>query len=270
MRNLKSNCIPAPISDTSHINFCAREIGAPVGLHWHDFYEIELIVAGEGVSTINEAEFSFSRGALSFLTPADFHSITPKGEVKLLNLSFSPSAMDNALDASLGFYMLDEETACRMESILSFLGRELSADGTQNKAYVSHLLAVCLIEIARLKKQNAATVSDAPARRLLQYVYAHASEDLSISRVAAEVGFSAGYAGRVFKRHVGKSFKEFLNSLRLRRAKNLLLHTEASVTEIAFSCGFGTVTHFLRVFRKDCGMSPLVYRKSKKTSKVYK
>lgn len=93
------------------------------------------------------------------------------------------------------------------------------------------------------------------------YVESNLEYDLSISDVASLYFYSEVYLGRLFKENVGKSFKEYVNSMRIKRARELLL-SDLSVIEIAERVGYNNVTYFNRVFKSETGKTPVEYRKS--------
>lgn len=76
------------------------------------------------------------------------------------------------------------------------------------------------------------------------------------SEVAAELGISARQLERLFDRHLGTSPKRYAMELRLNRARNLIVQTEQSLSEIAMASGFTSTSHFSRVFRARYGISP--------------
>ncbi|OYP47874.1 hypothetical protein CG709_03195 [Lachnotalea glycerini] len=80
---------------------------------------------------------------------------------------------------------------------------------------------------------------------------------------ASQANMSATYFSRKFKNVTGFGFKEYLCKIRLTEASKLLLETNQSITEVAFSCGFSDSNYFGDVFRKLKGVSPLQYRKTR-------
>ena len=270
MQNRKS--IPFHLTNESHIECGVHTASRTVSRHWHDFYELELCVSGCGTTVINEKEYPLCEGALSFLSPSDFHSIKPEGEVKLFNLSFASYAIEAAgfyeLIGMSGnrFFMLNEREMTETVSLLSLLERELTDGGSKSREYASHLLACLLIVLLRLHRSHAKDSPQPPStvQKLLYYVHAHFKENISLEDAAGYAGLSTGYAGKLFAAHVGKPFKRFLTDLKLHHAERLLLSTDASVTEISYFCGFGSMTHFLRVFHERYGISPLAFRRGQK------
>jgi YesN/AraC family two-component response regulator len=85
------------------------------------------------------------------------------------------------------------------------------------------------------------------------------SEDLSLEKVASHVYVSKCHYSRLFQKHVGKGFKEYVISKRIDRAK-LLLREGAQVTDTCYSVGYNDLTHFGRIFKRTVGMNPSVYR----------
>lgn len=81
-------------------------------------------------------------------------------------------------------------------------------------------------------------------------------EPMSPSEIATELGISTRQLERLFGRYMNCSPKKYATDLRLERARNLLLQTEMSVTEIAHACGFGSTGHFSRVYRSRFGIPP--------------
>lgn len=96
--------------------------------------------------------------------------------------------------------------------------------------------------------------------RAKRYIEEHHREDLSLGQVAASVHTSLFYFCKLFKRHTGVSFTEYVSRLRTEKAKNLLLNPNLRVSEIAYEVGFQSLTHFNRVFKRVVHESPTAYR----------
>lgn len=107
-------------------------------------------------------------------------------------------------------------------------------------------------------------VSGSDAERILKaivFMKRHLSEDLSTNLVAEHIGCSRSYFCIIFKKLSGISFGYFLQQIRMRHARELLLHTSGTVTEISFRSGYNDIYYFNRVFRKTTGCSPMEYRR---------
>ena len=95
----------------------------------------------------------------------------------------------------------------------------------------------------------------------LGYIHTNFHRPLRVVEVAERCGIDDRYLYNLFIRHLGVSPKQYLNTLRLDNAKQLLQSTDCTVTEAAFSVGFPDVLTFSRFFTKYVGMSPTAYQK---------
>ncbi|WP_411348372.1 response regulator [Paenibacillus sp. WLX2291] len=102
--------------------------------------------------------------------------------------------------------------------------------------------------------------SDTAIRMALQYIQAHFQEELSLEKVAAVVFLNPVYFSQLFKQKTGQGYKEYVISLRLDQARELLLNPHLRLVDIAEQIGYGSVRHFTQVFRKKYMLTPTEYR----------
>ncbi|WP_020618652.1 helix-turn-helix domain-containing protein [Paenibacillus daejeonensis] len=106
-------------------------------------------------------------------------------------------------------------------------------------------------------QQNSQVISE-----VMAYVQAnYAKPDLSLEWMAGQVKLSRGYLGRLFKAQSGMSFSDYLNQVRLERAKELLLSDEP-IQQISEQVGILNTTYFYTLFKKYYQVSPAQYRAS--------
>ncbi|MBQ6352302.1 MAG: helix-turn-helix domain-containing protein [Lentisphaeria bacterium] len=89
-----------------------------------------------------------------------------------------------------------------------------------------------------------------------KYIHENYMHRLDVAGVARRFYLSPNYFSRLFRRTLGTGFNSYLNCYRVERAREMLLETELSVSEIAFACGFGSISQFNRVFRAVVRRSP--------------
>ncbi len=89
----------------------------------------------------------------------------------------------------------------------------------------------------------------------------HETEDLRLDDVARLFHFDPYHLCRAFHHTTGFHFKEYLIRRRVNRAADLLRGSADSVAQVAAACGFNSVPHFIRTFRRVTGTTPLQYRK---------
>lgn len=99
--------------------------------------------------------------------------------------------------------------------------------------------------------------------RVQSYVQEHLGEELRLELVSDAIGLSPAYLSRLFKQKSGQNFIEYVNQMRIGRAKDELLATSASIAEISRNCGFESTSYFTRVFKKHTGITPGAFRKNR-------
>ena len=93
------------------------------------------------------------------------------------------------------------------------------------------------------------------------YIRRHYAEELSVQTMANQFSLSYSYFSRIFKEIIGRSFKEYVNAVRINHAERMLLSGDKSVSEIAAACGYNDAAYFIKVFREIKGVSPKAYKK---------
>ena len=98
-------------------------------------------------------------------------------------------------------------------------------------------------------------------KKAVQYINEHFRERLYIKTVANEASMSESYFFYFFKEIMGCTFTSYVNSIRIKTAKELLETTDETVVTIATNVGCDNVTYFNKVFKAQTGVSPSEYRK---------
>jgi len=98
--------------------------------------------------------------------------------------------------------------------------------------------------------------------QILQYCAAHFKEPISIESVSQNLHVSRSTVSHIFSSRLSINFCDYINSLRLIEAEQLLKNKNFSITEISYQCGFSTIRTFNRAFYKRYGVSPTEFRKS--------
>lgn len=96
---------------------------------------------------------------------------------------------------------------------------------------------------------------------IMLYTAEHLSEKLYVSDVAQQAQMSVTSFNAYFKKFVGKTFIEYVNHLRIERAKVILLGASYDISEVGNEVGIGDLSYFNRIFKKVVGMSPGAFRK---------
>lgn len=109
-------------------------------------------------------------------------------------------------------------------------------------------------------KRHSAVISSA-----VDYIHQHYMENISLTGTAEAVHKSSSYFSCIFKKEMGVNFNEYLNQIRIEKAKQLLRMPDAAVYQVAEKVGFRDYKYFTKVFRKLCGCSPGEYGKGRQS-----
>jgi AraC family transcriptional regulator len=103
-------------------------------------------------------------------------------------------------------------------------------------------------------------------RLLTEYLREPQANPLTLSKLAAITGLSVFHFAHSFRKDFGVSPYQFLQDLRVGRAKELLCRTSVDQKEISRQLGFASASHFVRVFKANTGETPGQYRKQRRAS----
>lgn len=159
---------------------------------------------------------------------------------------------------------------------------ELFRDYTENAASRRLNLFAELLELLSILQQDFSSDSASEAlssrtlknperrQKILRYLWEHYQEPITLKSTAAHFYLSDGHFSRLFQGLTGKSFSDYLRSVRLSHAHRQLLSGDISVTDAALSCGFGNVNTFIEAFRREYGITPgqFLRRTQEETSAV--
>lgn len=105
-------------------------------------------------------------------------------------------------------------------------------------------------------------VDKARLSRVIRFVNEHYSDPISLESAARIAGLERTYFSKFFRRQIGIGYARWLQWVRVRRALDLMLHQELSITAIAFEVGFSDLRTFERAFRKFTDASPRDIRRN--------
>ena len=131
------------------------------------------------------------------------------------------------------------------------------------RALIDTALAHLLIRFAQENQEAASSVHLLlHVKKALMLLHDRIQEDVRINDIAKEIGINPSYLQRIFKQTNGQTMIEYLNSIRIERAKFMLSCTEDPIVDIAASVGYNSRQHFSHVFTTIAGVSPQEYRKN--------
>lgn len=137
--------------------------------------------------------------------------------------------------------------------------QQIAAVSTGEKAaeYIEEfIMKVIRMRNAKLGKKHSSLITEAK-----EYIVNHyQDETLSLRDVADQVGLSSSHFSTTFKQETGNSFVEFLTSVRMDKAKEMLCFTDMKASQISYEIGYKDPHYFSYLFKKTQGCTPSEYR----------
>ncbi|MGG3309438.1 helix-turn-helix domain-containing protein [Paenibacillus lautus] len=89
-----------------------------------------------------------------------------------------------------------------------------------------------------------------------KYVIQHVTEKLTLEEMAGYLNLNSSYFSRLFKRETNQNFIEYVNMVKLQKAKQLLQQSNKTVEEISDYLGYANKSYFIKLFKREIGMTP--------------
>ena len=227
-----------------------------VKAHTHPYYHMIYIENGVCSMIAGGQHYTLEQGQCILIPPHTEHSYSNEASVTVdyLEIKFTAASSiplrvsDSALAGSLFRQVVQE---------YPLLGRLADKPAA---AYMSALLCA-ITEQDRMAESASFQYVDASAfgelaRNVIRYLEAHYQQDLRLDDIAAAIGNNKSYLCVAFKKDTGFTILDCLNTIRIRRAAELIVYSDHGLPQVADMCGFTSVTHFNRVFLKYVGITP--------------
>lgn len=248
--------------------------------HYHDYFELFLLLEGETTHLVNEQRLSIGKGTLVFIRPSDVHDYAVRRgkSFSMLNITFTAETAE-AMISYLGDgfpsqsllssklppqVTLDEEeldyVLTHMTTIRTIDERDYGRVQTSLRILIFRILTRFF---ARYGEEN---VTDTPVwlEALCEEMKRNENFTYGIERILEISKKSREHLSRSMKKYKGVTLSEFVNDLRLRFIANMLKNSNHGIADIVFESGFGNISWASELFKKKYGTTMREYRKNKK------
>lgn len=154
-------------------------------------------------------------------------------------------------------YMMFGQICDRPDQLTSYTPDVLSTSDAQIRA-AARIMEACTVYL--IMKNTVTVRMDNFIRNMDSWLCTHLEEDLSAETICKSFGISRTKLYQVVNQYYGIGIAEHIKSLRIEKAKDLLVKTDLSVTDISREVGFSDYNYFCRVFKKETGTSAKKYR----------
>ena len=251
--------------DSITCRFCK---GFPYRYHTHDFYDFQIVLSGGGEHIVNASTYELRRGHTFLMRLTDCHQKLFSGDFTYIVIQVHPGDMPRNILKKLDLIKgdpvtyLDEETTSRMICLSEILKKACDGEYPDGERMKRNLIEV--IFSVFLNELDFELIPDKYDKRMAEimiFVNENFASPLTTKEVAERFYMNMSYFCEYFKKHTGRTFTDYLATVRLDRAARLVSHTDKHIAEIAAESGFGSVAQFLRRFKEKFKCTPSEFRK---------
>jgi AraC-like DNA-binding protein len=259
--------------------------------HRHDYFQVQLNLAGKTEHHIAAAVRPLGPGGLSFVLPYRVHRVPHPPRSKFYVLSFNLRFLRPELDIDpldledvplsqapeLAPFLFQEYMDFRLSGGDLALARDacrrMAAENARRRYGSAELIRGCLLLLLgtvcgsherAITRLGAAKAQRASRRDALARVMRHVRENLGrrlqLADAAAAADLSPNYLAHLIKKETGRTFVDLVTERRMEKARELLAHTDRRIGEIARATGFEDEAYFARRFRQCYAVSPRQFR----------
>lgn len=237
--------------------------------HYHDVYEIYLLLEGRRYIIIDGNVFETNGGDVAIIRPGALHRSYGDASYRGICFNFSNNYLNR-------YYTPEAKSAllrCLNTNIISLpddvteeivrLSTACSQRPELDFAYFSTILGLLSSQTAARIKGTPLTGNNKELAKITSYISSHYTDIKGLDELCRELFISKGYLCSFFKAHTGETLIHYINSLKIQHACVLLSDTDKPMGTIAEECGFESTAYFNRVFKSYVRLTPGAFRRSR-------
>lgn len=233
--------------------------------------EILHVLKGNGVIVINDSLYPLKDNCIYFVKQMQLHHSAPENcdtyFRSAVNISYDyiyPLAKITGFDKILD--TLCDNVCTVLDSTDSkYIDKEFKKLRSEAKSDRSVALINILSCLSNVKKEKY-NISN-QITEIIAYINQNLSEKLTLDMISKKFHISKYYLCHIFKETTGMSIMSYILNQRIAYAKNLMLNTDETISEIAIASGFSCFSYFSRMFKESEKLSPREFRKNYKIKK---
>jgi AraC-like DNA-binding protein len=255
--------------------------------HIHNYIEILYALSGKYQILLNNKEYYFQTGDMVLINSNEIHHIfsISERENEYIVIKFEPEMLYTTAQSLFEMkyvmpFILNESTHQKIflkedieKTLIPELIKGISTEYTEKNygyelAIRANIYNLFLFILRRWNEQNMDLNIDQEInkdmvgrmQKVFDYIEENYQNDITAMDMALLCNLSYSYFSRLFTRIMKRSFREYLNYVRITKAEKLLTNAELNITEIAMSVGFSTSSYFIQQFKQYKDISPKQYQ----------
>ena len=251
-----------------------------------DYFSFLFVKNGVGQYTIDSSTFKAENHSIYFTNPSNFRIFSWKKIEEVYLITFDETFLKNyvsheiftefpfLLAETISPKIVSDEFYNETENIYLHIQQVYNFQTVDKFKVIGHLLAVLLYKIKSYFWQDYNPIYEGNRSSQIVKLFKQQLErhykDLGAGKIetvfrvqeyADAQNLHPNYLSNVIKTKTGKAISTWIADKTIIEAKSLLLNTDISIKEITYKLGFSETAHFSNYFKKNCGTSPIEYRK---------
>lgn len=249
-------------------------------IHWHTDFELNMVIGSYGMRVIGDSKEEFDDLDIVLVGPRTPHIWS--GEIEegnhVVTIQFHEQVLEyptfhkrifsnilNLLSSSRRGVVFEGEAKKEIRDRILRLTQSEGIDSANGFLSLLDYMGRTSgkRELASPGYQEDFLHSYSKSRRIslvCNYVVNNYFNDINVAEAAEMVNMTETAFCHFFKKKTGKTFKDYVNDVRIGKASKLLYETSGTISEICYACGFNSTTNFIRMFKKKRGETPSDYR----------
>ena len=250
----------------------SRPVNFSFPAHWHVYIELVYVIQGMIEVGINNESRTLYGGDMAVFSSNDIHYLqSTDSEIYLF--IFNPAI----LDAQAGWpkcgilknsFFTEEQIPAHIKASIFAIYRnsnpQSEAEQLKTKANVLNLFSFILSKGKTERQSYLKIIPRERMQHVLEYIETNFTQRITLDDAASVAHMSKYYFSSFFKSLTGMGFVNYVNTLRVNEAEQLLVNSGKNIADIAFECGFESIRTFNRVFKEMKKKKPIELRKTEK------
>lgn len=226
-------------------------------------FEIELPVEEGGISYIDSSFMPINQNLLICAKPGQIRHTKFPFKCYFIHMILEKGELFDTLNSSPSFLGLKNHE--RYETIFKRLIKYYDTAIQQDEIIIQSLILELIYQISKDSQlsmpQSKVKNNNIIIEKAINYINEHLSEELTLEKVSEAVALSPIHFHNTFRTSVGKTLRDYIEDRRIKKAVNLIMMTDLSLTDIALECGFSSQSYFSYVFKRKMKTTPRKYAK---------
>lgn len=226
-------------------------------------FELELPIENGGISYINKTAMPIEKKRVICSKPNQKRRTKFPFKCYYVHFNIYDESLYNELYSLPDFINIENYSEYEriFKDLYKYSGTYIKRDEIIMQSLILKLIYNLGTEAVKCSRRENTTFNSS-INKALKYINENIEDDLSLQKVAEQVSLSPTYFHASFKRAVGKTLREYVEDIRIKKSINLMLTTEMTLAQIAYSSGFSSQSYFSSLFKHKMDCTPRAYLKS--------